>query len=98
MVVPSIVRSRQSGAMSPTASGGLRVPRPTGGGNVATRLDRDRDHLPSAHPGETAEDRAGHEAGAARIVEVEEPADELAGGKEAGHRRALGVDHAPLGV
>ena len=38
--------------------------------------------------GDAAEDGAGHQAGAAGVVVVVEPADDLAGGEEAGDRRA----------
>ena len=38
--------------------------------------------------GETAEDRARDQAGAAWIIVVEEPADQFAGREEAGDRRA----------
>ena len=42
-------------------------------------------------PGDAAEDGAGHEAGAAGVVVVEEAADYLAGGVEAGDRVPGGV-------
>ena len=41
-----------------------------------------------APAGDAAEDGAGHQAGAAGVVVVEEPADDLAGGVEAGDRVA----------
>jgi hypothetical protein len=40
-----------------------------------------------------AEHRPGHQAGAAGVVEIEEPADQLARGEQAGDRRAVGADH-----
>src|SRR5262249_30643545 len=55
-------------------------------------------HLPGALPGaaagDTAEHRSVHEPSAARIIEVEEPAHELAGRKQAGYGRSVGVDDA----
>ena len=41
-----------------------------------------------AAPGDAAEHGAGHQPGAAGVVVVVEPADDLAGGEEAGDRRA----------
>src|SRR3546814_11244744 len=40
-----------------------------------------------SHPGGAAEDAACGQPGAARIVEIEQAADELSGGEKAGHRR-----------
>ena len=42
--------------------------------------------------------RAVHQAGAAGIVEIEDPADQFAGRKQAGDRRAVSVDDARAGV
>ena len=44
-------------------------------------------------PGDTAEDRTGHQARAARIVVMEEAADHLAAGEEARDRPPVGADH-----
>src|SRR3546814_8712784 len=46
-----------------------------------------------SHPGGAAEDAACGQPGAARIVEIEQAADELSGGEKAGHRREVGVEH-----
>src|SRR5262249_19793750 len=49
--------------------------------------------------GNAAEHGAGHQAGAARIVEIEDAADQLAGGVEAGDRVHVAVDHlAGVGI
>src|SRR5258708_31553283 len=48
--------------------------------------------------GDLAEHRAGHQARAARIVEVEQAADQFAGGIEAADRLGVGVEHFAVGV
>src|ERR1700684_4390739 len=48
--------------------------------------------------GDLAEHRAGHQAGAARIVEVEQAADQFARGIEAADRLIVGVEHFAVGV
>src|SRR5215475_609231 len=48
----------------------------------------------SAAPRDSPEHGAGHQSGAARIIEVEQPADEFARRKETGDRRILDVEHA----
>src|SRR5690349_2211679 len=86
MRVPSRARSFTSGAMSPTASGARRSGRlEDGGARAIAGSDRDRRALAGARPGDAAKDRARGEAGAAGIVEIEEPAHQLAGGVEAGN-------------
>ena len=40
----------------------------------------------------------GHQAGAAGIVEIEQPADQFAGGIEAADRLVVGVEHLGVGV
>src|SRR5579859_8296534 len=48
--------------------------------------------------GDLAEHRAGHQAGAARIVEVEQAADQFARRIEAADRLLVGVEHFAVGV
>src|ERR1700676_3572937 len=48
--------------------------------------------------GDLAEHRAGHQAGAARIVEIEQAADQFARGIEAADRLIVGVEHFAVGV
>ena len=48
--------------------------------------------------GDPPEHRAGHQAGAARIVEVEQAAHQLARRVQAGNRMAVGIDDAALGI
>src|SRR6516164_5819014 len=47
-------------------------------------------------PGDAAEDRPGRQPGAAWIVVVEQPADDLAAREQAGQHGALGADHLRL--
>src|ERR1700741_2905201 len=51
-----------------------------------------------AGAGDLAEHRAGDEAGAARVIEIEQPADKLAGGVEAGNWLLRRVEHSPISV
>src|SRR6516165_688918 len=51
-----------------------------------------------AGPGDLAENRAGYKAGTARVIEIEQPADQFAGGVEAGYRLLRGVEYSPVGV
>src|SRR5690242_13135659 len=48
--------------------------------------------------GDLAEHRAGHQAGAARIVEVEQAADQFARRIKAADRLVVGVEHFAVGV
>src|ERR1700726_1461946 len=48
--------------------------------------------------GDLAEHRAGHQARAARIVEIEQAADQFARGIEAADRLIVGVEHFAVGV
>src|SRR6202051_4582749 len=48
--------------------------------------------------GNLAEHRAGHQSGAARIVEIEQAADQFARGIEAADRLIVGVEHFAVGV
>src|SRR5579862_4336541 len=48
--------------------------------------------------GDLAEDSAGDEAGAARIVEVEDPAHQFAGRIEPADRLIIGVEHLRIGI
>src|ERR1700682_6533588 len=48
--------------------------------------------------GDLAEHRAGHQARAARIVEVEQAADQFARGVEAADRLIIGVEHLAVGI
>src|SRR5580704_15319041 len=48
--------------------------------------------------GDLAEHRAGHQAGAARIVEVEQAADQFARGIEAADRLVVGIEHFAVGI
>src|SRR4029077_4990489 len=62
---------------------------------LRSRIPRPR----GAVAGDAAEHAAGHQAGAARIVEVEDAADQLARRVEAGDRIHVAVDHlAGVGV
>src|SRR5260370_32295687 len=45
-----------------------------------------------------AEDRTVSEAGPTGVIEIEEAADELARGVEAGNRPLRGIEHPPVGV
>src|SRR5579859_2612383 len=47
-----------------------------------------------AAPRDSPEHGACHQSGASRIIEVEQPADELSRRKETGDRRILDVEHA----
>src|SRR3954463_4259657 len=58
-----------------------------------SRMPSLRDRARGPHPGDPAEDRARHQAGAARIVEVKQPADKLARRVKAGNRRQIAVEH-----
>src|SRR5208282_5713865 len=54
--------------------------------------------LAGGSAGDLAKDGTVHQAGAARIVEIEQPAHQLAGRKQPGDRRAISVDDAGGGV
>ena len=49
-------------------------------------------------PGDPSEDRARHQAGAARIIEVEEAADQLARRIKSANRQPVGIDHRAVGI
>src|SRR6476660_7494829 len=65
-------------------------------------LPRSRRYLRSPLPGcgacDLSENRPGHQAGAARIVEIEQPADQLARRVQASDCLSVGVDHAARGI
>src|SRR5215472_5323074 len=79
------------GALTDTATGGVTKPSRTPG----SALDR---RSSGAGPGDLAKDRTRDEAGATRIVEIEQAAHELASGVEAGNRLLRGVEHVSVGV
>src|SRR5687768_15140268 len=76
---------------SPSGSSTRRTP------PSASRNTTDRSALPRRRPaGDAPENRAGHEPGPARVILIEETADELTRGEEPRHRPLLEIHHLPV--
>src|SRR5689334_17678750 len=105
---PSASRALAARSTSIAMNGGTR-PRREGARGIASIVQTTTRSRPLASniapdlpsggsAGDLAEHRARHEARAARIIEIEQPADQFAGRIQAGDRLLRDVEHAAVGV
>src|SRR6516165_7640212 len=106
--MPEVTDSRATGGCPPSPSRGgwepaarASITRSDCACDCKRRAERRTPIIDSPRQGELSraapcyppEDGAGHQPGAARIVEVEQPADQLARGKKPGDRQILDIEH-----